>query len=72
MSAIQGKLSSAIPTGDIAETIDLQPCMEPTVNFNTAVATDPFGLVKSLTEKWQMTGNKLEFNNKKKSVRKRK
>jgi hypothetical protein len=46
--------------------------MEPTVNFNTAVATDPFGLAKSLTEKWQMTENKLEFNNKKKSVRKKK
>ncbi len=46
--------------------------MEPTVDFNTAVATDLFGIAKSLTEKWQMTENKLEFNNKKKSVRKKK
>jgi hypothetical protein len=46
--------------------------MEPTVDFISAVATDLFSLAKSLTEKWQMTGNKLEFNNKKKSVRKKK
>jgi hypothetical protein len=46
--------------------------MEPTVDLNTAVATDLFSLAKSLTEKWQLTGNKLEFNNKKKSVRKKK
>jgi hypothetical protein len=32
---------------------------------HTAAATDLFGLAKSLTEKWQMTENKLEFNNKK-------
>lgn len=42
--------------------------MEPTVDFITAVATDLFGLAKSLTEKWQMTENKLEFNNKIKSL----
>jgi hypothetical protein len=46
--------------------------MEPTVNFITAVATDLFGLAKSLTEKWQMTGKKLEFNNKKSLSKKRK
>lgn len=39
--------------------------MEPTVDFNTAVATDQLGLAKSLIEKWQMTVNKLKFNNKK-------